>query len=178
MSGNSQPIYYWDACVYLAWLLKEQSHGPDCINAMAQIASENFQLKNILFTSVITRIEVLESKLSAEQSELFKKTFRSTNHILYDVDPPIADKARQFRQNVRTDTGKVLAVPDAIHLATAATYGAHQVHTFDDGQQDKRSIGLLELSGRDCVGGIVICKPNIPQGTLPLAASTPPATLL
>lgn len=71
MSGTSQPIYYWDACVYLAWIKKEQSHGKQCIDAMSQITTDNFQLKNIMLTSVITLIEVLESRLTADEQEDF-----------------------------------------------------------------------------------------------------------
>ncbi|HUJ09217.1 MAG TPA: PIN domain-containing protein [Verrucomicrobiae bacterium] len=175
MSGSSQPVYYWDACIYLAWLLNEQSHGKDCIDAMTQIASDNFQLKNTLFTSVITRIEVLESKLTQDQAALFKKALRSSNHIQYDVDPPIADKAHEFRQRVLAEMGKPLSVPDAIHIATAQIYGAHQLHTFDDGQKNKKLCGLLDLSGRTCIDGLKICKPVVPQGLLTFS---PPAAAI
>ncbi len=170
MSGTNQRIYYWDSCIYLARILNEQSHGQPHIGAMEQIANDNFQLKNMIFTSVITLIEVLESKMSPDQRELFRKTFLSSNHVLYDVDPPIAHKAREFRERVKVETQKILTTPDAIHLATASIYGAHEVHTFDDGQKEQKSkyIGMLELSGRTCVGGLMICKPTVPQSMLPL----------
>jgi predicted nucleic acid-binding protein len=136
---------------------------------MAQIAKENFELKNIIITSVITRIEVLSSKLTPEQEEKFKKTFRSPNHTLHDVDPPIADKARQFRDQLLNHvSGKILSTPDAIHLATAAIYGANEIHTFDDGQKDNKHLGMLELNGDQRVEKLVICKPTVPQGELGL----------
>lgn len=174
MSGTSQPIYYWDSCVYLALILNEQSHGPAHVAAMTQIAAENFKLNNTILTSVITLIEVLESTLTPDQANQFNRTFNATNHVLYDVDPPIARKARLFRQQVRAETSKVLSTPDAIHLATAVVCGAHEVHTFDDGKKEskKKSIGMLELSGKSCVEGLIICKPTIPQGLLALQ---PPA---
>src|SRR2546423_23466 len=108
MSGSSQRIYYWDSAVYLAHIMQEQSHGAVYLQAMAQIAKDNYELKNVIFTSVITLTEVLESKLTKDQVVLFKKTFRSTNHTLHDVDAPIAEKAMQFRMNVQAQTGKVL----------------------------------------------------------------------
>src|SRR5258707_7739962 len=102
-------------------------------------------MKNVIITSVITQIEVLSAKLTSEQEELFKKSFRSQYHIQYDVDPPIAQKARQFRESLLNHaSGKGLSTPDAIHLATAAIYRAEEVHTFDNGQKDKKWIGLLE----------------------------------
>lgn len=166
MSGTKEKVYYWDACVYLAWLKGEESHGAEYMAALKLIAHENFEMKNVIITSVITQIEVLSAKLTAEQEELFKKSFRSQYHIQYDVDPPIAQKARQFRESLLNPGGKGLSLPDAIHLATAAIYKADEVLTFDDGQKDKKSLGLLELSGNARVDKLVICKPTVAQQNL------------
>jgi hypothetical protein len=97
-----------------------------------------------------------------------KRTFRSSNHILYDLDPPIGDKAIQFREQALISGFRVLSLPDAIHLSTAAIYGANEVHTFDDGEKDNRFTGLLELNGAKCVDGLIICKPTLAQPNLPL----------
>jgi predicted nucleic acid-binding protein len=166
MSGIKEKIYYWDACIYLAWLKGEESHGKEHMAALKLIAQENFAMKNVIITSVITQIEVLSAKLTTEQEELFRKSFRSQFHIQYDVDPPIAQKARQFRESLLNPSAKCLSLPDAIHLATAAIYKADEVLTFDDGQKDKKSLGLLELSGNERVDKLVICKPTVKQGNL------------
>jgi predicted nucleic acid-binding protein len=173
MSGTKQRIYYWDACIYLAWLKGEESHGKEHMAALKVIAQENFEMKNVIITSVITQIEVLSAKLTADQEELFKKSFRSQFHIQYDVDPPIAQKARQFRESLLNSSGKGLALPDAIHLATAAIYKADEVLTFDDGQKDKKSLGLLELNGNERVEKLAIRKPTVPQAELGLATTAP-----
>jgi predicted nucleic acid-binding protein len=174
MSGTKTKIYYWDSCIYLAWIKGEDSHGRQYKEALRQIAHENFEGKNIIITSTITQIEVLDAKLTDEQKEQFRKTFRSQTHIQYDVDPPIAQKARQFReQTLNHISGKKLSTPDAIHLATAAIYNAAEVHTFDDGQKDKKTLGLLELNGDASVDKIVICKPTVPQRELGLATIAP-----
>ena len=173
MNGTDQKILYWDSCMYLAWLKGEESHGKSHIQAMVQIAKDNFELKNTIITSAITLIEVLSSKLTPEQEEQFQKTFRSPSHILYDVDPPVALKARQFRERfLNHPSGWGISTPDAIHLATAAIFNVNEFHTFDNGQKDKKTLGLLELNGDERVDNLTICKPTVPQEELGLA--TPP----
>src|SRR5262249_38418980 len=110
-----------------------------------------------------------EAKLTPDEQEQFRKTFTFSNHTLYDVDPPIARKARSFRERVLAETSKVLTTPDAIHLATAAIYGAHEVHTLDDGQKQEKAryIGIVELNGKPCVDGLAIVRPSTPQAVLP-----------
>jgi predicted nucleic acid-binding protein len=175
MNGTEQTrIIYWDACVYLAWLMEEKSHGKVHMDAIAQIANENFQRKNVIITSTITFIEVMASKIRAEKEALFRKSFRTGDHIAYDVDPPIALRARELRENLaKHESGKNLSTPDAIHIATALIYKADCLFSFDDGQKEKRHLGLLELNKDARVDGLEICKPNVPQQELGLATPVP-----
>jgi predicted nucleic acid-binding protein len=170
MSGTDKPkIYYWDACVYLAWLKEERKeHGDACIEALNQIAKDNFDRKNVIITSTLTFAEVLSSKLSEDAERRFRRSFRNGDHIAYDVDPPIAMKAREFRETFLNKKGaKTLATPDAIHLATAAIYKADEVWTFDDGKKDSKHLGLLELNGDGRVEKLVIKRPVLDQPGLP-----------
>ena len=50
MNGTEKPkIFYWDACVYLAWLQNEETaHGKECIGALHQIAKDNFDRRNVI----------------------------------------------------------------------------------------------------------------------------------
>ncbi|HZM06010.1 MAG TPA: PIN domain-containing protein [Candidatus Saccharimonadales bacterium] len=163
MSGIRPKKHYWDACIYIAYLKGEQSHGPPYVDSIAQIAKDNFEQKNVIITSVITLTEVLSSKLTPEEEESFLKTFKRVNHILYDVDYAIATKARKFRESFLShSSGKTLATPDAIHLATAAILQADELNTFDDGQKERKFLGLLELTGHPAIENLVICKPFIP----------------
>jgi predicted nucleic acid-binding protein len=165
MSGTDKTrVYYWDACAYLAWLKNEEKeHGKDCIEALQHIAKENFEKKNVIITSVITFIEVLSASLSEEDERRFRRSFRHQDHIAYDVDVPIAMKARDFRGNLRSQSPKkIISTPDAIHLATAAIYKADEVWTFDDGKKGKYT-GLLDLTGIEAVERLVIRKPQIEQ---------------
>jgi predicted nucleic acid-binding protein len=158
MSGTEkQKLYYWDACIYLAWLQNEIVHGQTHLDAIKQVATANDNRQNIIISSTLVFTEVLAAKIGTENEQIFRKSFRSQNHIAYDVDPPIAIKAMEFRQNLQT-IGKSLRTPDAIHLATALIQKADEVWTFDD--------KLLALNKDSKVEGLVICKPYTPQGIL------------
>jgi predicted nucleic acid-binding protein len=145
--------------MYIALLQEEQSHGRSHFEAMIQIARENFENKNTIITSTITLTEVLPVSLTQSQEEEFLKTFKSTNHTLYDVDYAIAIKARKFRAAfLQHPAGKKLHTPDAIHVATAVIYGVDELHTFDE--------GLLKLSGNELIDKLIICKPVVDQQNL------------
>src|ERR1019366_6204846 len=96
MSGSKALVYYWDACVYLAWLRDEEA-SKSSLPSMKEIIRLNKERSNMIITSTITIIEVLESKLTADQEKAFRECFKSPKHALYDVDPPIADRARELR---------------------------------------------------------------------------------
>jgi predicted nucleic acid-binding protein len=167
MSGNTKPKIYWDSCIYLAWLKgEEKEHGKSFIDAIHDIAKDNYEKKVVIITSTITFVEVLSARLDAEQERKFRKCFRSMDHITRDVDPPIALRARELRETIINGSGsKKLTTPDAIHLATASIYEA-DFWTFDAGGNDKKSIGLLELNDDVRVGKIKICKPEVIQARL------------
>ena len=119
----------------------------------SEIADENHQQKNAIISSTITYIEVLAIKIGDENEALFRKSFRTQAHIAYDVDPPIALKARDLRERFVDDkTGRKLQTPDAIHLATAIIHKADHFVTLDD--------KLLKLNGDDRLEGLVIGNPQ------------------
>lgn len=165
MSG-SKKRYYWDACIYTAWLLQEpvhQAHLP-AINAIAQ---ENREGKNIIVTSVVTMMEVF--KLDDTQENDLQNCFKFGSHELYEVDQPIIFKARSYRAhyNANPVDGKKLTPFDAIHLATAFVLTADEAHTLDDGKSGK-GCSLLKLDGNVAGDKLKICYPNVPQGVLSL----------
>jgi predicted nucleic acid-binding protein len=164
MSGTDKTeVYYWDACIYLAWLKNERAaYGDTSINALARIAKDHFDRKVAIVTSTLTLIEVLSSSLTEEQETRFHHCFRPFDHVLYEVDPPIALKAREFRERCLKDkSGKKLATPDAIHLATAIICKADAFITFDDGGKSKKHLGLLELNKDSRIDGLQITRPEV-----------------
>ena len=167
MSGTEKTkIYYWDACIYLAWLQNEEkAHGKECLDALLRIAKDNFEKKNIIITSTITFVEVLSSTLSEDNERKFRRSFRHQDHIAYDLDPPIAMKVREFRDKFsKHKSGKNLSTADAIHLATAAIK-VDEVWTLDDGKKGK-PLGLLELDGDERADKLAIKRPHVDQPDL------------
>jgi len=109
-------------------------------------------------TSTLIFVEVLSAKLSDEQERQFRQSFRRLDHTSYDLTPPIAMKARDFRARCLNDKMS-LKTPDAIHLATASLYNA-ELWTFDE--------KLLRLSGDERVDRLIISKPSDAVAALPL----------
>ena len=84
MSGTDKTeVYYWDACIYLAWLKDERNaYGDAAIDALARIAKDHFDRKVAIVTSTLTLIEVLSSSLTEEQEKRFHRCFRPFDHVL------------------------------------------------------------------------------------------------
>ena len=169
MSGT-RPKYYWDACVWIAWLTAERAYA-DYLSNMEEYAAQADAGKIILVTSSLTRGEILETKIGAKAATTFQDYLKRPNVVEASADPRVTSLAGELRNyyQIRKQTGageKALAVPDAVHLATAILYGVDQCHTFDDGKKGKR-LGLLGLSGIVAAKyPLVICKPQLAQGRL------------
>src|ERR1041384_3616441 len=72
------------------------------------------------------------------------------------------DGAREFRERCLKDkSGKTLATPDAIHLATAIICKGDAFITFDDGGKSKKHLGLLGLNKDSRIDGLQITRPEI-----------------
>lgn len=80
-----------------------------------------------------------------------------------NLDPPIAMKAREFRDGfLKHESGKNLSTTAAIHLATAAIYKADEVWTLDDGKKGKH-LGLLELDAHEWADKLAIKRSHVDQ---------------
>jgi predicted nucleic acid-binding protein len=158
MAGN-EPIYYWDTCLFLAWIKDEQRKSGEMAGVRENIDRAN-RREVKLMTSVLTSIEVLQARLPVGMDTLFNGLMRRVNRV--SIDSKCAALAHDIRNYYATRASehgdKILSLPDAIHLAAAILYRADEFHTFDhDG--DKKYLGLIPLSGN--VGGhrLKICKP-------------------
>jgi predicted nucleic acid-binding protein len=121
---------------------------------------------------------VLAHKLTKPAEKLFYDAIQGA-HQVEDVTPPIAHKAREYRDYYHdhpvTDphTGKVrnhLTTPDAIHLATASILKCETFWTFDGCSVKKQdnTIGLLWLENRVGEDDLIISQPNGPQDEMHL----------
>ncbi|WP_395742385.1 type II toxin-antitoxin system VapC family toxin [Prosthecobacter sp.] len=171
MSGTKKPIIYWDAAVYIAWLLEEEAYAP-FLPVLKAIADANLRGENIMVTSTITLIEVTPKKLDNPALERkFQRCFDGHRHKLIEVGPPVAMRARDYRQDC-SEAGRQLLTPDAIHLATATIERVDEFHTFDRGRKKgidddlnkTKTVSLIGLNGSDKVHKLKIINPDYPQG--------------
>lgn len=151
-----EPIYYWDACVYISWLDGGQGRTTSEMSDLQSVASGVQNNKAILVTSEITRVEVV--KLNASAQAQFDAFLMRPNSRPHTVDKPVIDRATKLRTAIPS-----LKTPDSIHLATAMKFGVDSFHTFDG--------KLLALSGSPNVNRMTIEKPATSQMSIPL--STP-----
>lgn len=169
MAGNN-PIYYWDTCIFLAWLRKETTRKPGEMEGIHDCLERLKKRQISIMTSVITYTEITSLKIPAGVETMLEEVLQRPNCAKLGVDMRVAKLARDLRNYYLDKTsqysGKTLNVPDSIHLATAILYRANEFHTFDGKDNIKyQTIGLLQLNGN--VGGhkIAICKP--PQDEQP-----------
>jgi predicted nucleic acid-binding protein len=125
-------------------------------------------------TSVLTSVEVLDSRLPVGLKTLFYGLLKRITRL--GMDTKVAAMAHDIRDHYMVRSaefgGKTLSTPDAIHLATAILYRVTEFHTFDNDGSAK-SLGLIPLSGN--VGGnrLTICKPQARRPQLDLRKPTP-----
>ncbi len=173
MSGK-QPLYYWDTCLFLAWI-KDEQRKVDEMAGVREVIARSKRREVLIMTSVLTVTEILQSKVPVGLGSLLFDLMRRVERKSIDVKiAKLAHDLRDFYAG-RADQfgGKTLSTPDALHLATAILYRADEFHTFDDGSKGK-SLGLLSLSGQ--VGGhkLIVCKPQPTSPELDLRRPPPP----
>lgn len=158
MRGN-KTIYYWDTCLFLAWI-KDEERKTGEMDGVREVIERARRRDVIILTSVLTTTEVLQSTLPAGLETLFSGLMRRVEQKSIDVK--IARLAHDIRDSYtrRADQfeGKTLSTPDALHLATAIIYRATEFHTFD-GSNGRKSLGLLPLSGDVAGHNLTICRP-------------------
>jgi len=179
MSGKNKrlPSYYFDACVYLAYLRwEEASYGKPRIRAIESIWKQSERGGVIIATSAITLTEVLSHKLDSKSEKKFLQAIQTGIHQCEDATPPITMRARQYRDFYQASPVKCpdgngirsdLTTPDAIHLATASILNCEQFLTFDGMAGKKSTIGLLWLGNKVANDSLIISQPEQGQGDLP-----------
>jgi|SRR6185312_3925457 len=144
---GADPLYYWDACMFISWLKDEQRVSGD-MDGVREIIERHKKRDCRIMTSVITTVEVLQSTIPAGVDQMFAGLMKRVSRV--GIDTKVAEMAHNIR-NACKSSGVKLETPDALHLATAILHRADEFHTFDD--------DLIRLNGN--VGGnrLVICKP-------------------
>src|SRR5262245_3738162 len=121
-------LVYWDSCIFISWLREEQRPDPLDLDGIAYLVEEWDAGRLVIATSAITRIEVLESTMTAAQAAQFNASLRRSTMRVETVTSAIAELAHELRnhyEDPRLDT------PDAIHVASAIAAGCECLYTFD-----------------------------------------------
>ena len=171
--NGADPIYYWDTCLFLAWI-KDEDRKSGEMDGVREVIARHRKREVKIITSTLTTVEVLQSKLPVGMDRLLGDLMKRIVRI--GVDAKVAALAHDIRdyyaRNASLNAGKTVSTPDAIHLATAILYRVSEFHTFDDGKSSSKSLGLLNLSGD--VGGhrLITCKPQARNPQLDLRKPT------
>ena len=173
MAGAS-PLYYWDTCLFLAWL-NDESRKSGEMDGVREVIARHKRREVRLITSVLTRVEVLQSKIPVGVGNSFTDLLKQMTQV--GIDTKVAGLSHDLRDHYSANSalhgGKTISTPDAIHLATAIHYRVDEFHTFDNDGSAK-NLGLLPLSGD--IGGhrLKICKPESKNPQLDLIKPTKP----
>jgi len=124
MPGSS-PVYYWDACLFLAWI-KDEERPTGEMDGVRDIIDLSKKRDAIIMTSVLTSVEVLAAKIPAGMDTLFQQLMRRVQRV--GIDTKIVTLAHDIRNHYTKLGGKTVATPDAIHLATAIIYRAAECY--------------------------------------------------
>lgn len=172
MSGK--PNFYWDAAPLIAWIKDEKRKDPAEMAGLAEVVELVEQGKAILMTSVLWRVEVLDSTLTPAQKKRIEDAFASRSINELSIDSRVMRLAGEIRNFHRASKSKsaqrAVSVPDAIHLASAIQYEATEFHTFDGARSGSNPGGLLTLNGNVAGHRLKICKPNAVQLRLDFAS--------
>jgi predicted nucleic acid-binding protein len=174
---------YWDTCIFLAWMNDEKRQAGD-MEGLGQIAELVQRAEVVLITSTLTRAEILQSKTSKEAMKKYDAILRRSNVVPHNVDLPIAKLTSEI-MDFYINSDFELLTPDAIHLATALHYSAHEFHTFDGAdatKKPKRSkftrCGLLKLNGNIAGRAMSVVRPSAAQFELSLPPMPPETPFL
>lgn len=160
-------VVYWDACVFIA-LLKRENRQNNELDGVLDCVDSIVKNHVTLVTSadVIAR-EVRKAKMTDEAWNEFNKLFYrknikklSPNARIPGIKQEIID---YYKALSAIDGKKPVGDADAEHLATAICYDVDAFYTFDNGKKGTER-GLLELDGN--VAGhypLKICKPPVQQ---------------
>jgi len=152
--------FYWDACIFFHWL-KDPVKDQAVIDGIEDIVAMSERGHATIFTSIITRIEVLRGKLTDDAADRFARiSYRDV--VWINVDPRVAQLAHDIRNHYHKPEAKDMWTPDAIHLATAIIFEADEMNTLDGSSAKKRPHDLLPLNGNVMSGRfkLLIRKPE------------------
>jgi predicted nucleic acid-binding protein len=156
--AGANPLYYWDTCLFLAWM-KDEARKSGEMDGVREIIERSKRRDCRIMTSVISSVEVLQATIPAGVDTLFNGLMKRISRV--GVDTKVAQLAHDIRNHYQLAGGKKLKTPDALHLATAILHRADEFHTFDEDD-------LIPLSGNVAGHRLTICMPKAKSPELDL----------
>ena len=151
--------YYWDSCVFIAWLKAEPGRVVLCDGIVSEVEKGDA----IIITSSIVETEVLLGDLTDDVRNKFRGLLKRKDVLAVNVDRTVSKLAGEIRDHYRGQSPKQsIQGMDAIHLATAILYKVDEFHTFEP--------KLIRYNGNVAEHPLVICEPRSKQSQLPLTA--------
>jgi predicted nucleic acid-binding protein len=160
MPPDSQVLIYWDADVFLSYINGMVDRLPHLDSFLAK-SGKDIQI----VTSTISVVEVAFAKAEQDGQALDAVIEQKINLLWIPQTSPV--KLIEFHQQIATGAkdlmryaisqGWKLKPMDAIHMASAKSIGAGEIHTYETAW-DKYSAHL----------GIKICRPIASDPKLPL----------
>ncbi len=178
MAKAGRKTYYWDSSSFIAWINGGRGHSKEVIDGLDTIGKEVNENRATLCTSVMTETELLQGKLSPEQTAKLQNLFKRRNVIEINVDSKVARTASEIR-NYYSANGIRISTPDSIHLATAIIYGVDEFHTLDGDGERQRPSDLLRLNGNVAGHSLhirvpIAVQPSLFSGVIPVALEAEP----
>jgi hypothetical protein len=78
------PLFYWDACLFLAWLKDEERKGGE-MDGVREIIKRMRRRDAKIMTSVLTTVEVLSARIPAGMDTLFRDLIKRLNRQSMDI---------------------------------------------------------------------------------------------
>jgi predicted nucleic acid-binding protein len=185
--ASSPRQYYWDTCVFIAFLADERDGFGSAMDDIVQFLEDAQRGDCVIHCSTITMAEITRHNCKRETDfDAFLEQW-GAGIVSTSPDPNTMRIASELRSAIYLKTGgeRKLHTPDAIHLATALTlidaYGVSldEFHTFDQGKKrdpDGKGVPLLgyEIWCEQCADDPLVkriidltrCKPQHPARTL------------
>jgi predicted nucleic acid-binding protein len=193
--------WYWDTCIFIAFLNNNRSAYGAHIDQIGQFLDDCRRGDCSIYTSTITLAEITKKHLVNSAYRNFSDFLQDFGGSITQVvaDPNVMLLAAAIRGLTYTKTGgmREMGTPDAIHLASAIVleknYGVpiSAFHTFDNGKArglEGKSVPLLsydqwcEVCADDPVAQQVLTlnrtHPDHPNPQLPLQRLVPEAVPL
>lgn len=171
MASDQSKSFYWDSCVFLAWLNDEAERAEVIQQLWDQLQKDGGRV----YTSSLAMAEVAHIKEEKEQHHLRQDAESILDELWNDSKIRIVEVHRHLVGEARllmrkaTGQGWSLKPYDAVHLATAKWLNKRlpidEFHTYDS------------LQRYDFFVNIQICEPYLAQPTLLKQEPTPDSVL-